>query len=86
MVLSVALLVLGACAPDRGNYRNVESSPQDWVLPGPETESKVFGPMPYEQVKHFVQRQESAGWMAVEYESAGHPLDGQYLVTMRRWR
>jgi len=67
------------------NYRTVESSPQDWVLPGPKTDTKVFGPMPYEDVRDFVARREAEGWMTVQTQPAQHPLDGQYLITMRRW-
>jgi hypothetical protein len=86
LIWGMILLTVAGCASDGGNYRNVESSPQDWVLPGPKTEEKVFGPMPYDEVEHFVHRQESDGWNTVKYEPAGHPLDGQYLVIMRHWR
>ncbi|MBI2899826.1 MAG: hypothetical protein HYY17_06550 [Planctomycetes bacterium] len=86
MILAVLLLFAGACASDGGNYRNVELSPQDWVLPGPGTETQVFGPMPYEQVKHFVRGREAAGWDVVGYEPAGRHLEGEYLVIMRRWK
>jgi hypothetical protein len=85
LVIAAVLPFAGGCAR-QGDYRNVESSPQDWVLPGPGTETKVFGPMPFEEVKHFVRRMESDGWMCAGYEPAGHPFDAQYFVTMRHWR
>lgn len=86
IVLAVGLFFAGACAPEGGDYRKVESSPQDWILPGPETETRVFGPMPYETVHDFVESHESVGWMLIRYEPAGEHLDGKYLVTMRRWK
>lgn len=86
LILAVGILSAGACAPDGGYYRNVESSPQDWVLPGPESETQFFGPMPFEEVKEFVRRQEREGWSVKDYEPFGHPFDGQYVVTMTRWK
>lgn len=79
----VLLAVVGCHA--QGSYRNVESSPQDWVLPGPKTETRVFGPMPVEDMTSFVRARESEGWRVVGCDSAGHPLDARYTVVMRRW-
>jgi hypothetical protein len=86
LIVAVGILLAGGCAPESGNHRNVELSPQDWVLPGPESEDQYFGPMPYEDVKAFVVRQEREGWSVAGYEPHGHPFDGQYLVRMRRWK
>ena len=86
MVLTVALAVVAGCARDGGDYRNVGASPQDWELSGPGTETRVFGPMPYDQVKEFVRAHEASGWSVVGYDRAGEHLDGRYLVTLRRWK
>lgn len=86
VILAAGILLAGGCAPDGGNYRNVELSPQDWVLPGPDSETQCFGPMPYEDVKVFVHHKEREGWSVTGYEPFGHPFDGQYVVTMHRWK
>ena len=44
--------------------------PHEWNLPGPDFEKKVFGPMPYDEVKEFVRGKESSGWEIVGYERA----------------
>ena len=86
VLVAVALLLGAGCAPDGGNHRNVELSPQDWTLPGPDSSTQVFGPMPYEEVTGFVRSHEHAGWSVIGYSPAGEHLDGKYLVTMRRWK
>lgn len=76
-LLGAAALLAGlsGCLMREGNYRNVEAMPHEWVLPGPETEVKVFGPMPFEEVKDFVREKESEGWGLVGYEPATLPED-----------
>ena len=69
--LGTALLcgILAGChgEPD---YRNYGARPHEWNLPGPDYESKVFGPMPYDNIKEFVREKESGGWEIVGYEPA----------------
>ncbi len=84
LLFSIVLLAGIGCGVE-GSHRPVESSPQDWVLPGPKTETRAFGPMPVEDVTSFVRARESEGWMVVGYDSAGRPLDARYTIVMRRW-
>ena len=57
------------------DYRNYATRPHEWDLPGPDYEKKVFGPMPYDEVKEFVRAKEASGWEIVGYERASLPED-----------
>jgi hypothetical protein len=76
-VLAAAVLCafLSGCLMREGNYHNYGKMPHEWDLPGPDYEKKVFGPMPYEEVKDFVRSKESSGWEVVSYEPASPPED-----------
>ena len=68
--------ILAGCFPSReGHYSNVMSMPHEWVLPGPGTEVRVFGPYPLEELKGFVQDMEDSGWEVVNIEAASLPED-----------
>ena len=68
-------LLLAGCYAREPNYSNYGKRPHEWDLPGPDYETKVFGPMPYDQVKDFVRDKESSGWEIVSYEPASLPED-----------
>lgn len=72
---ATALLGLLAGCYGEPNYSNYGKRPHEWQLPGPDYETKVFGPMPYEDVKDFVKDKESGGWEIVSYEKASLPED-----------
>jgi len=65
--------LLSGCLMREGAYGNYGKFPHQWDLPGPDYEKKVFGPMPYEEVKEFVRAKESSGWEVVGYERASLP-------------
>ena len=51
--------ILAGCFTDRfphrvGVYSSVMTMPHEWVLPGPGTEVRVFGPYPLEELKGFI--------------------------------
>lgn len=75
LLAAAALPGLGGCFMWEPHYRNVGAAPHDWVIPGPETEEKVFGPIPVDELKDFVREKESEGWMLVGYEPASLPED-----------
>ena len=71
--LLAALVVCGllsGCFCWEPNYRNYGKRPHEWSVPGPDYEKKVFGPMPYDEVKDFVREMESSGWEIVGFEPA----------------
>ena len=74
-VLAAAALcaLLSGCLMREPNYSNYGQRPHEWSLPGPDYEKKVFGPMPFEEVKEFVRAKESSGWEVVGYEPASAP-------------
>lgn len=74
VVTAVPLLLCG-CLMRAGNYSNVETVAHERHVPGPAYEIKVFGPMPFEEVKEFVRQQESEGWMLCGHEPASLPED-----------
>ncbi len=75
LLAAVALPGLGGCFMWEPHYRNVGAAPHDWVLPGPETEEKVFGPIPVDELKDFVREKESEGWEVIGCELASLPED-----------
>lgn len=64
---------LSGCLMREGNPYNIGKYPHQWDLPGPETEEKVFGPMPFEDVEDFVAERESDGWEVIGFEKASLP-------------
>ena len=66
---------LSGCLMREGNPYNVGKYPHQWVLPGPETEERVFGPMHFEDVRDFVIEMERDGWRVMGYEAASLPED-----------
>lgn len=73
-VLAAGLLaVLSGCLMRPGNPYNVGKYPHQWDLPGPETEEKVFGPVPFDEVEDFVRERESEGWRLIGFEKASLP-------------
>jgi hypothetical protein len=75
LAAAVACTLLSGCLMREANYSNYGKRPHEWELPGPDFEKKVFGPMPYEEVKDFVREKESGGWEIVGYEPASLPED-----------
>lgn len=71
-VVGVALL---AGCNGEPNYRNYGKRPHEWSLPGPDYEKKVFGPIPFDDVKEFVREKEASGWEIVGFEPASLPED-----------
>ena len=72
--LSLAAIALQAgCLMREPNYSNYGARPHEWNLPGPDDERKVFGPMPFEDVKAFVRDREGEGWQVIGYELASIP-------------
>lgn len=65
---ALALTLLGGCLMREPNYRNYGQRPHEWNLPGPDDERKVFGPMPFDEVKEFVQARQGEGWEMIGYE------------------
>jgi hypothetical protein len=62
LAASAACALLSGCLMREPNYSNYAQRPHEWDLPGPEFEKKVFGPMPYDEVKEFVRAKERSGW------------------------
>lgn len=73
LLAGLALALLGGCLMREPNYRNYGQRPHEWNLPGPEDERKVFGPMPFDEVKDFVQARQGEGWEIIGYEPASIP-------------
>ena len=72
-VAAAALSLLSGCLMREPNYRNYGQRPHEWDLPGPEDERKVFGPMPFDEVKAFVSGRQDEGWSLVGYEATSVP-------------
>ena len=75
LAAALACVSLTGCLMRESNYSNYGRRPHEWDLPGPDFERKVFGPMPYDEVKEFVRGKESSGWEIVGYEKASLPED-----------
>ena len=75
LVASVGCALLSGCLCREPNYSNYAKRPHEWDLAGPDYEKKVFGPMPYDEVKEFVRAKESSGWEIVGFERASLPED-----------
>lgn len=73
-LLAVPALLAG-CLMREPNYSNYGKRPHEWDLPGPDYETKVFGPIPHDEVKDFVREKERSGWEVVGYEKASLPED-----------
>ena len=75
--LSFAVLVvaISGCHLREGNPYNVRSFPHQWVLPGPGTDDKVFGPMAHEEIRDFVLEMADEGWRVMGVEPASLPED-----------
>ena len=71
--LALASIALGGCLCREPNYRNYGARPHEWSLPGPDYESKVFGPMPFDEAKGFVQERQGEGWELVGYKASSIP-------------
>lgn len=67
--------LLSGCLCREPNYSNYGERPHEWSIPGPDYEKKVFGPIPYDEVKEFVREKESSGWEIVGFEKASLPED-----------
>lgn len=72
--IALAVPLLAGCLCREGNLNNIGSYPHQWKLP-PDYERKVFGPMPFDEVRDFVRQRESDGWEVVGYELASLPED-----------
>ncbi|HXX93740.1 MAG TPA: hypothetical protein VEN81_08905 [Planctomycetota bacterium] len=68
-----AVGLLGGCLMRESNYRNYGARPHEWDLPGPEDERKVFGPMPFEEAKAFIEDHQRSGWQLIGFELASIP-------------
>lgn len=75
LAAALTCAALAGCMAREPNYSNYGRRPHEWDLPGPDYEKKVFGPMPYDEVKEFVRGKESSGWEIVGYERASLPED-----------
>jgi hypothetical protein len=75
LAIAAACALLSGCLCGEPNYRNFGKRPHEWSLPGPDYEKKVFGPMPFDDVKNFVREMESSGWEIVGFEPASLPED-----------
>jgi len=73
LAASALCALLSGCLMREPNYSNYGRRPHEWDLPGPDYEKKVFGPMPYDEVKEFIRSKESSGWEVVGYEQASLP-------------
>ncbi len=86
--MKFSLLALGLfCAAVSGCAlfgSDSENRVVEWTPSGPNLETEVFGPMPYEEMKEFVLRKELQGWRTSSCESAGKFLPGEYLIVMER--
>lgn len=61
------------CLNRGGDYSYIETMPHEWRLKGPDTEVKVYGPMPLSELKSFVRDMESSGWEVVAIDAASLP-------------
>jgi hypothetical protein len=75
LLVATACVLLSGCLMREPNYSSYATRPHEWNLPGPDYEKKVFGPMPYDEVKEFVRAKESSGWEIVGFERASLPED-----------
>ncbi len=71
----LAPALLAGCLMRSGNYRNVEQAVHQDRAPGPEFETKVFGPVRIEALGEFVRAREASGWEVVELRTASLPED-----------
>ncbi len=65
IVAAGVLALLAGCLCREGNLDNIETAPHEWDLPGPEEEIKVFGPIPVEEVKAYIEAMQYDGWELV---------------------
>jgi hypothetical protein len=72
-LVAASATLLAGCLMREPNYRNYGSRPHEWSLPGPDYEQKVFGPMPFTEVREFVESRQNDGWEIVRYELASVP-------------
>ncbi len=74
-------LFLGGCA-----LFGSDSEPRvsEWKQAAPTPETRVFGPMHYDEMKDFVLKKELQGWRTSSCEEAGSFLPGKYLIVMER--
>jgi hypothetical protein len=70
---AAGLLLLAGCLCREPNYRNYGERPHEWSLPGPGDERKVFGPIPFDEVKAFIAAREGEGWELMRFEPAAIP-------------
>lgn len=70
---AMGAVLLAGCLMREPNYSNYGERPHEWNLAGPDFERKVFGPIPFAEVKDFVRDRESEGWRIVGYELASVP-------------
>ena len=73
LAAALGCALLSGCLCREPNYRNYGQRPHEWDLPGPDYEKKVFGPMPYDEVKEFVRAKEGSGWEIVGFERPAPP-------------
>ena len=73
LVAGAVAVFLSGCLMSEGNPYNIGEYPHQWDLPGPETEEKVFGPMPFEEVEDFVGEMVSDGWEVIGFEKSSLP-------------
>jgi hypothetical protein len=74
LALAALAIPLAGCLMREPNYRNYGARPHEWDLPEG-SEEKVFGPMPFDEVRDFVREKESDGWEVIGYEAASLPED-----------
>lgn len=67
--------LLGGCLMREGNPYNVGSYPHELTYPGEDYEIKVFGPVPFEDLRDFVREMGSDGWEVFGCEPACLPED-----------
>ena len=81
LLLGILCLAVSGCALfENGSEPRVG----EWTQSGQDSESRVFGPMLFEEMKDFVLQKELQGWRTSSCEAAGPYLPGAYLIVMER--
>jgi hypothetical protein len=73
VLAAFSMALLSGCLMREPHWGNYGERPTQWSLPGPDYEQKVFGPMPFDEVKDFVRDRTHEGWDLFGYELASVP-------------
>ena len=85
ILLFVLALASAGCgvASSEGNWRRVESSTEDWVVPPPPTETKVSPVLPWDQLSKYIEDEQDDGWDLISVQPAGPEFPASYIASFR---